>query len=163
MSTFIARLIVKVMNWAQLKTHQYTVSKYPNVSSKARIGTKCILNLPVQSLFIGENTYLNEVHLSAGHHSKVVIGDGCAIGYNVSIKAITHSKEKPTNNMDGEIDHIEKDIIIGNDCWIGDNVYIREGVHLGNNVIVGANSVVTKSYGDNLIIAGIPAKIISSK
>ncbi|MFX9385539.1 DapH/DapD/GlmU-related protein, partial [Acinetobacter baumannii] len=50
---------------------------------------------------------------------------------------------------------------IGDNCWIGDNVYIREGVSLGSNVIVGANSVVTKSFGDNVIIAGIPAKIIA--
>ncbi|GAF37842.1 maltose O-acetyltransferase [Lentilactobacillus farraginis DSM 18382 = JCM 14108] len=37
---------------------------------------------------------------------------------------------------------------------------ILPGVTLGNNVIVGANSTVTKSFGDNLIIAGNPARVI---
>lgn len=49
---------------------------------------------------------------------------------------------------------------------IGDNVTLFAGskvignVKIGNNVIVGANSVVTHNIPDNAIVAGIPAKII---
>ncbi|EOW4411680.1 acyltransferase [Acinetobacter baumannii] len=161
MSTLIARLIVKIITWARYKTHTYNISKFTGISQKATIGINYILNISPKNLFIGDYTYLNEVHLSSGERAKVIIGQGCAIGYNVSIKAITNSKEKPTNNAHGSIQHVEKDIKIGDNCWIGDNVYIREGVSLGSNVIVGANSVVTKSFGDNVIIAGIPAKIIA--
>ena len=161
MSTLIARLIVKIIAWAQSKNHAYKISKFTGISRKASLGVSCILNIPINNLFIGDYTYLNEVHISSGERAKVIIGKGCAIGYNVSIKAITHSKDKPTNNLNGNLEHIEKDILIGDNCWIGDNVYIREGVSLGNNIIIGANSVVTKSFGDNVIIAGIPAKIIS--
>lgn len=38
---------------------------------------------------------------------------------------------------------------------------IMPNVTLGDNVIVGANSTVTKSFPDNVVIAGSPAKIIA--
>lgn len=51
---------------------------------------------------------------------------------------------------------------------IGDNVYIGPGAKLygpiiiGSNCVIGANAVVTKSFaGDGLVIAGVPAKVIS--
>ncbi|MBP5548819.1 MAG: serine acetyltransferase [Bacteroidales bacterium] len=50
---------------------------------------------------------------------------------------------------------------------LGDHVYIGPGAKLygnitiGNNVAVGANAVVNKSFPDNVTIAGVPAKIIS--
>ncbi len=98
MSTLIARLIVKIITWARYKTHTYNISKFTGKSQKATIGINCILNISPKNLFIGDYTYLNEVHLSSGERAKVIIGQGCAIGYNISIKAITLSKEKPTNN-----------------------------------------------------------------
>ena len=33
-------------------------------------------------------------------------------------------------------------------------------VHLGNNVVIGANAVVTKDVPDNCVVAGVPAKIL---
>lgn len=54
-----------------------------------------------------------------------------------------------------------KSIIIGDNVWLGANVIILPGVELGNNCVVGAGSVVTKSFSrDNLILAGNPARII---
>lgn len=52
-------------------------------------------------------------------------------------------------------------IKIGNDCFIGMNSIILPGVELGDNTIVGAGSVVTKSFKQGkVVIAGNPAKII---
>ncbi|WP_049750424.1 acyltransferase [Thermosipho melanesiensis] len=55
----------------------------------------------------------------------------------------------------------EEDVIIGKNCWLGINSVILPGVILRPRTIVGAGSVVTKSFPEgNCIIAGNPAKLI---
>ena len=53
-----------------------------------------------------------------------------------------------------------KPVTIGDHVWIGGGSVILPGVTLGNNVVVGANATVTKSFGDNVVLAGSPARVI---
>lgn len=52
---------------------------------------------------------------------------------------------------------------------IGDNVYIGPGakiygnIEIGDNVKIGANSVVNKSFGNDVLLVGIPAAIKNNK
>ena len=86
---------------------------------------------------------------------KIKLGHGTYIAPNVGIVTANHT----IGDLD---DHDEaKPVIIGEKCWIGMNSMILPGVILGRNTIVGAGSIVTKSFPDgNCIIAGNPAKVI---
>jgi acetyltransferase-like isoleucine patch superfamily enzyme len=53
-----------------------------------------------------------------------------------------------------------EEIRIGRNCQIGHGALILRGVVLGDNVIVGAGSVVTKSFESGSVIGGNPAKLI---
>lgn len=54
-------------------------------------------------------------------------------------------------------------IVIKENCWLGANVVILPGVELGPRTIVGAGSIVTKSFsGGSVVLAGNPAKIIKN-
>jgi acetyltransferase-like isoleucine patch superfamily enzyme len=56
-----------------------------------------------------------------------------------------------------------KPIIIGDYSWIGMNSVVTAGVELGTRTIVGAGSVVTRSFPDGFcVIAGNPAKVIKN-
>ena len=88
-------------------------------------------------------------------NGKVIIGRGTIIGPNTGIVSANHN----LNNFD--IHDEPKDVVIGEHCWIGMNCSVLPGVHLGNHTIVGAGSVVTKSFPEgNCVIAGVPAKVI---
>ena len=54
-------------------------------------------------------------------------------------------------------------VIIGDNCYIGLGAKIFGEIHIGNNVIIGANSVVTKDIPDNTVVGGVPAEIIRIK
>jgi acetyltransferase-like isoleucine patch superfamily enzyme len=58
--------------------------------------------------------------------------------------------------------NIFKPILVGNNVFIGSNSTILPGIIIGNNVVIGASSVVTKNIPDNVVVAGIPARIIRS-
>ncbi|WP_316840682.1 acyltransferase [Pedobacter gandavensis] len=85
------------------------------------------------------------------------IGKGTWIAPNVGIVTTNHK----LSNFD-EHDP-PKDIRIGERCWIGMNAVLLPGVQLGPNTVVGAGSVVTKSFIEgNCVIAGNPAKFIKN-
>lgn len=52
-------------------------------------------------------------------------------------------------------------LVISENCWLGANCVILPGVKLHPGTIVGAGSVVTKSFGiGNIVVAGNPARIV---
>ena len=53
-------------------------------------------------------------------------------------------------------------IQIGNNVFIGLNATIMPNIKIGDNVVVGAGSIVTKDVPNNSVVAGIPARIIST-
>lgn len=49
---------------------------------------------------------------------------------------------------------------IGRDCWIGGHATINPGVTLGDRVVVASGAVVTRSFPDNVLVAGVPARVV---
>ncbi len=85
----------------------------------------------------------------------ITIGKGIWIAPNVGIITTNHDFNDLGRHTKGEA------VIIGENCWLGMNSIILPGVKLGSRTIVGAGSVVTKSFLEgNLIIAGNPAQVI---
>lgn len=89
--------------------------------------------------------------------AQVSFGDDCMLGPQVGIYTATHPLD-PVERASGL--EFAKAIRIGNNCWIGGHATINPGVVLGNNVVVASGSVVTKSFHDNVVIGGNPAKVL---
>ncbi|MGG5337514.1 chorismate mutase [Enterococcus pernyi] len=108
------------------------------------------------NIYVGENFYAN-FNCTFLDVSTIKIGDNCMFAPNVQLYTATHPLHPVKRNSGLEF---AKPIEIGNNVWLGGGVIITPGVTLGDNVVVGAGAVVTKSFPDNVVIAGNPARII---
>ena len=78
--------------------------------------------------------------------ANVIIGSNFTIVHNVTIAG--KSGKYP---------------VIGDNVYLGTGCCVLGGITIGNNVIIGANAVVTKDVPDNAVVVGNPSKIISYK
>ncbi|MEO3667949.1 sugar O-acetyltransferase [Lactiplantibacillus plantarum] len=109
------------------------------------------------NLFVGEDFFANYdcVILDV---APIRIGKHCLLGPKVQIYSVNHPDD-PQLRRNGAMG-IGKSVNLGDDLWVGGGAIICPGVTLGNNVIVAAGSVVTKSFGDNVVVGGNPARVI---
>lgn len=113
---------------------------------------------------IGENCRFGDrVHITSCDSIK--IGNNCLFASNILVTDNEHgdyagmSQSNPMENPNDRMIKSEN-VLIGNNVWIGENVVILPGAKIGDGCVVGANSVVNKKFGDNIMLAGAPAKEI---
>jgi acetyltransferase-like isoleucine patch superfamily enzyme len=58
---------------------------------------------------------------------------------------------------------VERDIIIGADCWIGTRAVLTAGISIGDGAVIGAGSVVTKDVPAGAIAVGVPARVVKMR
>ena len=93
--------------------------------------------------------------------NEINIGENVFIGGNCKIIDNDFHPLSVSLRINQKMEDIKKRPITINDgCFIGANSIILKGTILGRNCVVGAGSVVSGSFPDNVIIAGNPAKII---
>lgn len=111
-----------------------------------------------KSLIVGDRVRIgNFAHIIA--KSSVVIEDSVLIADKVFISDSTHSfKSFDLPIRDQEVVGL-KNVVIGHGSWIGEGACII-GSSIGRNTVVGANSVVVSDMPDNVVVGGVPARII---
>lgn len=110
--------------------------------------------IPSESTFVVAKNCKMEGGILAAHSFASVInaksiGTGFSCRNNITIG----------NKIDGRNDLIPT---IGKNVTVGANSVIIGDIAIGNNVVVGAGSVVVKDVPDNVVVAGNPARILSS-
>lgn len=86
--------------------------------------------------------------------SGIEIGENFLFAPGLRLISVNHGVNSEFKSED------TKPIKIGDNVWFGANVVILPEVEIGSNCVVGAGSVVTKSFPDNSVIVGNPAKVI---
>ena len=111
---------------------------------------------------IGENKYISGSTIYV--MQRIEIGKNVLIGGNYKIidndfHPLSVEKRLPRQKVE---DIKKSPIKIRDGCFIGANSIILKGTILGKNCVVGAGSVVSGHFPDNVILAGNPARIIKN-
>jgi serine O-acetyltransferase len=94
--------------------------------------------------------------LSIAHPGTIVVSVNARIGPNCRIHVCVNIGTQAGRN--GESPQI------GKNCYIGPGAKLFGSIIIGDNVAIGANAVVNKSFPEgNMTLGGIPARKISDK
>lgn len=109
-----------------------------------------------QHIKLGKNIFINHAcsFLDLGG---ITIEDDVLIGPRVNITTENH----PINPAKRKFLEL-KSVSIKRNAWIGAGATILPGVTIGENSIVAAGAVVTKDVPANVIVGGIPARVIKA-
>jgi len=138
-----------------------------NIGDKVVIGSNSIIECTgsLQSigkgLKIGSRTsFANDCFF--GCAGGIEIGDDVIVGQYVRFHSENHNYNDK-NKLIKEQGVTHKGIKIGNNCWIGAGAVFLDGAEIGDGCVVAANAVVTKKFEDNMVIGGLPAKVIKTR
>jgi len=131
------------------------------IGAFSRIVVSTSLNNLGQSIKIGNNVGIGEFAYLGGAGG-LEIGNECIIGQYFSCHPENHASDNLTQAIRQQ-GVTRKGIKIGENCWIGSKVTILDGVEIGNGCIIAAGAVVNKSFPENSIIGGVPAKLLKTR
>ncbi len=101
------------------------------------------------------------VNFDGNDYSLIQIGDATTISQDVVFLTHDYSISKALKTLDPSLSgRFLKPISVGKNSFIGMRAILLPGTTLGDNVIVGAGAVVKGTFGDGVVIAGNPAKVL---
>lgn len=92
--------------------------------------------------------------------SKISIGANSVLSDYVYLSTLSHGLDPLKGQIMQQSSFDKGSIILGENVFLGFGVKVMPNIELGDWCIVGAGSVVTKSFPEYSMIAGNPAKLI---
>ena len=116
------------------------------LARKNALGNKLGFKIPRNTMGPGLTIY---------HHGEIIINEDARVGADCKLHG---------GNCIGNNGKTQAAPMIGDHLDLGIGAKIIGGVVLGNNVTVGANAVVTKSFcEEGVTLVGIPAEVLHGK
>ena len=132
-----------------------------NIGSFSQVVISTTFNDLGKFIKIGDNVGIGEYSYLGGAGG-LQIGNDTIIGQYFSAHPENHNYSDNTILI-REQGVNRKGIVIGSNCWVGAKVTVLDGVTIGDNCIIAAGAVVTQSFPENVVIGGVPAKILKER
>jgi acetyltransferase-like isoleucine patch superfamily enzyme len=137
------------------------------------------------NIYVAPDVWFNTAADTGTPEPKIVLGNGCKIGRRATLSSrnqiileadvllapsvliMDHNHEFYDTEVPIHAQGVTPGgkIVIERNCWLGHSVSIvcnNGELRLGRNSVVGANSVVTKSFPPFSVVAGSPAKLLKT-
>lgn len=124
-------------------------------------GLSCWIEDDGNEINIGKETMVcRPIRLMSLEGCKILIGERCMFAEGVNFRT---SDSHSILNLHNERINAPADIILHDHVWVGYHSLVLKGVSIPKNSIVGAKSVVCKTFTqEGIVIAGSPAKIVKT-
>lgn len=124
----------------------------------SKIDCQSVYSATTSGIEIGNNVGISENALIQVR-GKIEIGNNVIIGPSFTLISENHKFDNPAEAI--RLQGVTRNgVSIKDNVWIGSNVTILDGVTVGENSVIAAGAVVNKSFPNNVIIGGIPARIL---
>lgn len=126
------------------------------------VGHRAMLNGDTRNpLVVGNGSWIGpDCYLHSG--GGIRIGEHVGLAPRVTILTSKHEETPPgTPLIFGEL-RLEP-VEIGDGCDVGIGATLLPGTRLGSGVLVGAGAVVKGEFPDDVVIAGVPARVIRAR
>lgn len=126
-----------------------------------KAGRIFILDTEGQHITIGSKTTVEEATLLTDEAASITIGQDCMLSRDIVIR--TGDKHSILDLETGKRLNPACDVRLDDRVWVGRAVQVLKGSYLPADSVVAACSVVTRSFSEpNIIVAGIPAKVVKT-
>jgi acetyltransferase-like isoleucine patch superfamily enzyme len=107
---------------------------------------------------IGANSAVGQFS-EFGAAGGIEIGNDVIMGSYISFHSENHNFSD-SSKLIREQGVTNKGIKLGNNIWVGAKVTFLDGSQVGNNCVIAAGAVINGIFPDNVVIGGVPAKIL---
>lgn len=115
---------------------------------------KCTDNLKIgNNVYFASGVWLNAM-------GGLTVDDEVVLGPYVVISTGIHQFKDNSTRFGGTSFHPVK---IGRGSWLAAHVVVKAGVNIGAGVVVAGNAAVVNDTPDNVIVGGVPAKVIGPR
>jgi acetyltransferase-like isoleucine patch superfamily enzyme len=137
-------------------------------SCRFTVGDRCRLkcidvftNINAEIVIGSGSNFTWKTRLYAHEPGRVVIGADCLIA---SETFLTNSDMHPIFDLDSGVRlNPPEDVGIGDHVWLAEGVRLHKGAYVGAGSIIGACAMVTSRLPENVLAAGIPARILRER
>ena len=155
----IQKIIILIINTFLSGTHFFGIKRFLLNLVGYKIGKNSKVVGPLNitgDLIVGDNCWIGK-ELCIFGNGLVTIGNNCDLAPCVTFSTGGH-EIGDSNRRAGEGKIFN--ITVKDGCWIGTRVTIINSVVINESCVIGAGALVNKSIEKNVLVGGVPAKII---